>query len=159
MDESGLRSRQKVASKAKDKGSAQEDSEEMLLKNRKQVAQNYDFGDAQKLPTNIQDIIEKKFLRIFIWELFFGEIRFRFLLINKTLVFTCLGYIFWSIFFGIGPMVMFFPMVKLAIHGYEILVLSLASPIILNLSFLNSIAEVSFFFKFVFLIKYLAICV
>ncbi|CAF4386705.1 unnamed protein product, partial [Rotaria sordida] len=40
-------------------------------------------------------------------------------------------YIFWTIFFGIGPMVMFFPMVKLAIHGYEVLILSLASPIIL----------------------------
>jgi hypothetical protein len=39
-------------------------------------------------------------------------------------------------------MVMFFPMVKLAIHGYEVLILSLASPIILGSSFVNNIAEV-----------------
>ena len=37
---------------------------------------------------------------------------------------------------------MFFPMVKLAIHGYEVLVLSLASPIILSVSLVNNIAEV-----------------
>jgi hypothetical protein len=54
------------------------------------------------------------------------------------------GYIFWTIFFGIGPMVMFFPMVKLAIHGYEVLILSLASPIILYSSIVNNIAEVCF---------------
>ncbi|CAF1395533.1 unnamed protein product [Rotaria sordida] len=50
-------------------------------------------------------------------------------------------YIFWTIFFGIGPMVMFFPMVKLAIHGYEVLILSLASPIILWPSLVNNIAQ------------------
>ncbi|CAF3496557.1 unnamed protein product [Rotaria sp. Silwood1] len=38
-------------------------------------------------------------------------------------------------------MVMFFPMVKLAIHGYEILILSLASPIILWPSLMNNIAQ------------------
>lgn len=53
-----------------------------------------------------------------------------------------LGYIFWTIFFGIGPMVMFFPMVKLAIDGYEILILCLASPIILGSSIVRNIAEV-----------------
>ncbi|CAF4962776.1 unnamed protein product [Rotaria magnacalcarata] len=121
MDDSGLRSRQKAGSKTNDKPSDQE-KEKMLLKNRKPVAENYEFGDVQKLPINVQDIIEKKFLRLFIWELFFG-------------------YIFWTIFFGIGPMVMFFPMVKLAIDGYEVLILSLASPIILSISLVNSIAE------------------
>jgi hypothetical protein len=55
-----------------------------------------------------------------------------------------IGYIFWTIFFGIGPMVMFFPMVKLAIDGYEVLILSLASPIILGSSLVNNIAEVRF---------------
>ncbi|CAM4752299.1 unnamed protein product [Rotaria magnacalcarata] len=121
MDDSGLRSRQKAGSKTNDKPSDQE-KEKMLLKNRKPVAENYEFGDVHKLPINVQDIIEKKFLRLFIWELFFG-------------------YIFWTIFFGIGPMVMFFPMVKLAIDGYEVLILSLASPIILSISLVNSIAE------------------
>ena len=53
------------------------------------------------------------------------------------------GYLFWSIFFGIGPMVMFFPMVKLAIDGYEVLILSLASPIILSSSLINNLAEVT----------------
>jgi hypothetical protein len=36
-------------------------------------------------------------------------------------------------------------MVKLAIHGYEVLILSLASPIILGSSLINNIAEVSLF--------------
>ncbi|CAF2488407.1 unnamed protein product [Rotaria sp. Silwood2] len=121
MADTTLRSRQKVASKTSDKTSDQEE-EKMLIKNRKQVAENYEFGDAQKIPSKIQNIMEKNFSRIFIWELFFG-------------------YIFWTIFFGIGPMVMFFPMVKLAIHGYEILILSLASPIILWPSFVNNIAQ------------------
>jgi hypothetical protein len=42
-------------------------------------------------------------------------------------------------------MVMFFPMVKLAVHGYEVLILCLASPIILGSSLVNNIAEVSLF--------------
>ncbi|CAF0778883.1 unnamed protein product [Rotaria sp. Silwood1] len=121
MDDNTLRSRHKVTSKSSDKTSDQE-NEKMFIKNRKQVTENYEFGDAQKIPSNIQNIIEKNFLRIFIWELYFG-------------------YIFWTIFFGIGPMVMFFPMVKLAIHGYEILILSLASPIILWPSLMNNIAQ------------------
>ncbi len=62
-----------------------------------------------------------------------------------------IGYIFWTIFFGIGPMVMFFPMVKLAIDGYEVLILSLASPIILGSSLVNNIAEVC-----VYLVKILS---
>lgn len=44
-------------------------------------------------------------------------------------------------------MVMFFPMVKLAIHGYEVLILSLASPIILYFSLINNIAEVCLIFS------------
>jgi hypothetical protein len=46
-------------------------------------------------------------------------------------------------------MVMFFPMVKLAIDGYEVLILSLASPILLGSSLINNIADVSLvIFKF-----------
>jgi len=56
-------------------------------------------------------------------------------------------------------MVMFFPMVKLAIDGYEVLILSLASPIILGSSLVNNIAEVrliSFAFEcFIFLYRVL----
>ncbi|CAF0938632.1 unnamed protein product [Adineta steineri] len=123
MDDNTVRSRQKkTTNESKDQILDQEKEEKMLLKNRKQVADNYDFGDIQKLPANIRDIMEKRFLRLIAWELYFG-------------------YIFWTIFFGIGPMVMFFPMVKLAIDGYEVLILSLASPIILTSSFVNNIAE------------------
>lgn len=75
MDETKLRSRQKVASKTSDKTSDKE-KEEMPLKNRKEVTANYEFGDEQKIPTNVQVIMEKKFLRIFIWELYFGEYSF-----------------------------------------------------------------------------------
>ncbi|CAF1403287.1 unnamed protein product [Rotaria sordida] len=84
MDKNILRSRQKVASKSDDKTSDQE-KEKMLIKNRKQTAENYDFGDIQKVPSNIENIMEKNFLRIFIWELYFE-------------------YIFWTSFFAIGPM-------------------------------------------------------
>jgi endonuclease/exonuclease/phosphatase family metal-dependent hydrolase len=121
MDEATLRSRQKVTSKPSNKTPEQE-KDKMLIKNRKQTAENYDFGDTQRIPPNVRDIMDKNFFRLFTWELYFG-------------------YIFWTIFFGIGPMVMFFPMVKLAIHGYEVLILSLASPIILGSSFVNNIAE------------------
>ncbi|CAF0860410.1 unnamed protein product [Adineta ricciae] len=117
MDESTLRSRQKKSSETSD-----QDKEAMLIKKRKQTSENYEFGDVQKIPPNIRDIMETNFSRIFAWELYFG-------------------YIFWTIFFGIGPMVMFFPMVKLAIDGYEILILCLASPIILSSSIVRNIAE------------------
>jgi len=54
---------------------------------------------------------------------------------------------------------MFFPMVKLAIDGYEVLILSLASPIILGSSLVNNIAEVRFisfaFECFIFLYRVL----
>ncbi|CAF4251047.1 unnamed protein product, partial [Rotaria sordida] len=46
IDENILRSRQKVASKSDEKTSDQE-KEKMLRKNRKQTAENYDFGDIQ----------------------------------------------------------------------------------------------------------------
>lgn len=52
-------------------------------------------------------------------------------------------------------MVMFFPMVKLAIDGYEVLILSLASPIVLGSSIINNLAEVcsEFFLRsFLFLL-------
>jgi len=145
MDESTLRSRQKATSKSSEKISDQE-TEKMPIKNRKHVAENYDFGDIQKIPANVRDIMDKNFSRLFIWELYFGEIYYRFLRFLENSF--CLGYIFWTIFFGIGPMVMFFPMVKLAIHGYEVLILSLASPIILGSSLINNIAEVSLFLLF-----------
>ncbi len=142
MVENTLRSRQKETSKSSEKISDQE-TDKMLIKNRKHVAENYDFGDIQKIPANVRDIMDKNFSRLFIWELYFGEIYYRFLWFLENSF--CLGYIFWTIFFGIGPMVMFFPMVKLAIHGYEVLILSLASPIILGSSLINNIAEVSLF--------------
>ncbi len=142
MEESTVRSRQKEKSKSTEKTPDQE-TEKMFIKNRKQVAENYDFGDVQKIPANVRDIMDKNFSRLFTWELYFGKIYYRFLWFSENSF--CLGYIFWTIFFGIGPMVMFFPMVKLAIHGYEVLILSLASPIILGSSFVNNIAEVSWF--------------
>jgi hypothetical protein len=73
MDENTLRSREKLTSKISDKTSDQE-KEKMLVKNRKQGAENYDFGDIQKVPANVRDIMDKNFLRLFIWELYFGEI-------------------------------------------------------------------------------------
>jgi hypothetical protein len=78
MDENNLRSRQKVTSKSSDKIPDQE-TEKMFVKNRKQVAENYDFGDIQKIPANVRDIMDKNFLRLFIWELYFGEIYCQFL--------------------------------------------------------------------------------
>jgi hypothetical protein len=140
MDKNTLRSRQKVSSTSSDTTPAQE-KEKMLVKNRKPTTENYEFGDIQKIPPNIQDVMDKNFLRLFIWELYFGEILFRWSCLDET--YCCVGYIFWTIFFGIGPMVMFFPMVKLAIDGYEVLILSLASPIILGSSLINNMAEVS----------------
>lgn len=143
MDENKLRSRQKVTSKSSEKSSDQE-TEKMFVKNRKSSTDNYDFGEVQKVPTNVRDIMDKNFLRLFIWELYFGEINLLSVRIsNIEQFFLYVGYIFWTIFFGIGPMVMFFPMVKLAIDGYEVLILSLASPIILGSSLINNIAEVS----------------
>jgi hypothetical protein len=73
MDENTLRSREKLTNKISDKTSDQE-KEKMFVKNRKQGAENYDFGDIQKVPTNVRDIMDKNFLRLFIWELYFGEI-------------------------------------------------------------------------------------
>ncbi|CAF1522191.1 unnamed protein product, partial [Rotaria sordida] len=34
----------------------------MLRKNRKQAAENYDFGDIEKVPSNIENIMEKNFV-------------------------------------------------------------------------------------------------
>lgn len=71
MDESALRSRQKKPSEP----STPEDDhekEKMFGAKRKTTADNYDFGDAQKVPANVRDIMEKRFSRLFIWELYFG---------------------------------------------------------------------------------------
>jgi hypothetical protein len=76
MDKDTLRSRQKVSSTSSDTTPAQE-KEKMLVKNRKPTTENYEFGDIQKIPPNIQDVMDKNFLRLFIWELYFGEILFR----------------------------------------------------------------------------------
>jgi hypothetical protein len=78
MDESTVRSRQKAKSKSTENTPDQE-TEKMFIKNRKQVAENYDFGDVQKIPANVRDIMDKNFSRLFIWELYFGKIYYRFL--------------------------------------------------------------------------------
>jgi hypothetical protein len=75
MSENTLRARQKATKKSSDKTPDQE-QEKMFIRNRKQPAENYDFGDIQKIPANVRDIMDKKFLRLFIWELYFGEIYF-----------------------------------------------------------------------------------
>jgi hypothetical protein len=77
MDDTNLRSRQKVTSKTSDKTPEQE-KDKMLIKNRKQTAENYDFGDIQKVPANVRDIMDKNFFRLFIWELYFGKIDIQF---------------------------------------------------------------------------------
>ena len=56
-----------------------QEKEKMLIKNRKPTAENYDFGDIQKIPSNVRDIMDNNFFRLFIWELYFGEINFQFL--------------------------------------------------------------------------------
>ncbi len=73
MDEKALRSRQKVTKQISDKTPDQE-KEKMSIKTRKPVAENYDFGDIQKVPVNVRNVMDKNFLRLFIWELYFGEI-------------------------------------------------------------------------------------
>jgi hypothetical protein len=72
MDENTLRSRQKLTTKSSDPISDQE-KEKMFLKNRKPVVENYDFGDLQRVPPNVREIMDKNFSRLFIWELYFGE--------------------------------------------------------------------------------------
>ena len=81
MDETTLRSRQKVTSKSSEKTSDQE-TEKMFIKNRKPVAENYDFGDIQKVPANVRDIMDKNFSRLFIWELYFGKIYYSIFMIS-----------------------------------------------------------------------------
>ena len=75
MEETTVRSRQKVSSKSGDKTPDQE-KEKMFLKNRKLTSENYEFGEIQKIPANVQDLMDKNFFRLFIWELYFGEIFF-----------------------------------------------------------------------------------
>jgi hypothetical protein len=73
MSETGLRSRQKVTSKPSDK-TPEEEKEPMLLKNRKPSSEHYEFGEIQRVPANVRDIMDKNFFRLFTWELYFGEI-------------------------------------------------------------------------------------
>jgi hypothetical protein len=46
----------------------------MLLKNRKPSSEHYEFGEIQRVPANVRDIMDKNFFRLFTWELYFGEI-------------------------------------------------------------------------------------
>ena len=50
----------------------------------------------------------------------------------KHEIIICLfsGYIFWSLFQGIGPMIWFYPLNELEISGYETFVVALFSPIL-----------------------------
>jgi hypothetical protein len=75
MEENTVRSRQKVSSKSGDQTPDQE-KEKMSLKNRKQTSENYEFGEIQKVPANVRDLMDKNFFRFFIWELYFGEFFF-----------------------------------------------------------------------------------
>ena len=72
MAETNLRSRQKITNKSSEKSSEPE-IDKMFIKNRKQSSDNYDFGELQKIPPNVRDIMDKNFLRLFIWELYFGK--------------------------------------------------------------------------------------
>ena len=141
MSDTNVRSR-RVGTNEPKSSNPVEEKEKMFLKNRKQSAENYEFGEIQKVPANVREIMDRNFYRLFVWELYFGMRDSACHCEKNAWVICPSGYIFWTIFFGIGPMVMFFPMVKLAIHGYEVLVLSLASPIILSVSLVNNIAEV-----------------
>jgi hypothetical protein len=73
MDETNLRARQTQSTSASPKKTTDPDEEKMLLKNRKAQADNYDFGDVQKVPPNIRDILDKQFSRLFLWEFYFGR--------------------------------------------------------------------------------------
>ena len=69
MDDTTVRSRKSVGKS----GDQQQEKEAMLIKNRKPSADNYEFGELQKVPATIRDIMEKQFLRLFVWEFYFGE--------------------------------------------------------------------------------------
>ena len=69
MDETTVRNRQKQTT---DQNS--NENEKMFVKNRKPSTDSFLFVDEQKLPTNIRDIFAKQFLRMFLWEFYFGKI-------------------------------------------------------------------------------------
>jgi hypothetical protein len=71
MDENIVRSRQKKASGSSNQTSSEE-KEETSMKKRKQMVENYDFGAIQKVPANVQEIMNSRFPRLFFWELYFG---------------------------------------------------------------------------------------
>lgn len=73
MDDTNVRSRRVGTSKTNEKNPV-EDQETMLMKNRKQPAENYEFGETQKVPANVRDVMDKNFYRIFLWEFYFGTI-------------------------------------------------------------------------------------
>ena len=73
MDDTNVRSRRVGTSKTSEKNPVEE-KEKMLLKNRKQPAENYEFGDVQKVPANVREIIDRNFHRLFLWEFYFGTI-------------------------------------------------------------------------------------
>ena len=73
MDQNNLHSRQKAARRNSDNTQNLE-KEKMPLKDRKQHTENYDFDDVQKIPSDIRDIMNRNFLRLFICELYFGEL-------------------------------------------------------------------------------------
>ena len=70
MDDTTVRSRKSVGKSGEQQ---QQEKEAMLIKNRKPSADNYEFGELQKVPATIRDIMEKQFLRLFVWEFYFGE--------------------------------------------------------------------------------------
>ena len=49
---------------------------------------------------------------------------------HKIIIYSSSGYIFWSLFQGIGPMIWFYPLNELEISGYETFVVALFSPIL-----------------------------
>jgi len=72
MNESTTRSRQNLSRKPTDSTSDQE-RDKMLIKNRKNSTENYEFTDIQRVPTNLRDLMDKNIFRLFTWEVYFGE--------------------------------------------------------------------------------------
>jgi hypothetical protein len=144
MSEDSLRTRQQTSdqsiARTEDRTDKNNQDGIMLIKHHQTNSKNDDkLVYEQKLSTTVRNIMDTQFSRIFAWEFYFSMFRTCF---KYETIHLFLGYIFWSIFFGIGPMVMFFPMVQLSIHGYELLILSMASPIILVSSSINSFVTV-----------------
>ncbi|CAH1777955.1 unnamed protein product [Owenia fusiformis] len=54
---------------------------------------------------------------------------------------TVLGYVFWSIFQGLGPMIWFYPLNELEISGYEAFAVLLLSPVLLGLGIIYRLLD------------------